>query len=242
MDGGSTDGSVDIIRRYAKHLTFWQSRPDAGQVQAINAGLRKATGAILAFLNSDDFLLQGALESVGEAYSQFPLASGWAGGGHDIAVDGYILQTRVPIDLEQHALANWTEHWIHQPGCFFSAKITREVGATLIPPTTMHLTLIFGCASPAARGSGELTGLSRLLGCTPRLRRCGIWRPCSKRSSSFSASMGTIIMPERHRPSSTKPKRQKPVGAAARLLYLTATRNRNAPDLYVRMPGTAAEA
>src|SRR5512135_2400607 len=72
MDGGSTDGSVEIIRKYANHLTYWESQPDDGQVAAINAGLRRATGEILAFLNSDDFLLQDALRNVAGAWVESP--------------------------------------------------------------------------------------------------------------------------------------------------------------------------
>ena len=54
MDGGSTDGSVDIIKKYEKYLTYWQSRPDDGQYTAITEGFRHTTGDIMAWLNSDD--------------------------------------------------------------------------------------------------------------------------------------------------------------------------------------------
>ncbi|PWB67658.1 MAG: glycosyltransferase, partial [Deltaproteobacteria bacterium] len=53
MDGGSTDGSVDIIRRYREHIAFWKSGPDAGQSDALRQGFQRATGEILAWLNSD---------------------------------------------------------------------------------------------------------------------------------------------------------------------------------------------
>lgn len=54
MDGGSADNSVEIIKKYEKHLTFWQSKPDGGQYAAINAGFAKTSGEIMAWLNSDD--------------------------------------------------------------------------------------------------------------------------------------------------------------------------------------------
>jgi glycosyltransferase involved in cell wall biosynthesis len=48
MDGGSTDGSVEIIERYAPYLTYWQSQPDGGQYVAINEGFQRSTGEIMA--------------------------------------------------------------------------------------------------------------------------------------------------------------------------------------------------
>lgn len=61
MDGGSTDGSVEIIRKYAPWISHWRSAPDRGQSDAINQGFALATGSVLAWLNSDDIYLPGAL-------------------------------------------------------------------------------------------------------------------------------------------------------------------------------------
>jgi glycosyltransferase involved in cell wall biosynthesis len=61
LDGGSTDGSVEIIEKYSRWIDFWASEPDRGQSAAINRGLRMATGAVATWINSDDMLCKDAL-------------------------------------------------------------------------------------------------------------------------------------------------------------------------------------
>lgn len=68
MDGGSTDGSVEIIKEYGRWLDFWISEKDDGQADAINKGLERATGQIANWLNSDDLLYIGALKRVAKAH------------------------------------------------------------------------------------------------------------------------------------------------------------------------------
>lgn len=72
MDGGSSDGSVEIIKKYEKYLTYWQSSPDGGQYAAINAGFTRATGEIMAWLNSDDRYHPNAFLKVACAFSEYP--------------------------------------------------------------------------------------------------------------------------------------------------------------------------
>jgi glycosyltransferase involved in cell wall biosynthesis len=69
IDGGSRDNTVELIKKYEKHLAYWVSEKDKGQSDAINKGLNRATGEIVNWLNSDDYYEKGALNKVGEAFS-----------------------------------------------------------------------------------------------------------------------------------------------------------------------------
>ena len=70
VDAGSTDDTIEIIRRYEDRLAWWVSEPDGGQSDAINKGIERTTGEIVSYLNSDDYLLPGALQTVVHAFWQ----------------------------------------------------------------------------------------------------------------------------------------------------------------------------
>jgi GT2 family glycosyltransferase len=72
QDGGSDDGTVDVLKRCEKQLSGWESRPDRGQAQAINRAFARTSGEIMAYLNSDDILLPGALSYVAEFFARHP--------------------------------------------------------------------------------------------------------------------------------------------------------------------------
>ncbi len=88
LDGGSTDGSVDILKKYGSRLAYWCSQKDGGQAQAIANGFAQSTGDILCWLNSDDLFLPGALSAVAECFSAHPEIETVSGGAYVIDSQG----------------------------------------------------------------------------------------------------------------------------------------------------------
>lgn len=72
IDGASADGSVDVIKKYRNKLAYWVSEKDSGQAEAINKGFAKASGEIIAWLNSDDYYLPGAVSSAVKIFEENP--------------------------------------------------------------------------------------------------------------------------------------------------------------------------
>ncbi|MFX0194956.1 MAG: glycosyltransferase family 2 protein [Candidatus Hodarchaeota archaeon] len=129
IDGGSTDGSVDIIRKYEDRLDYWASQKDRGQAHAINKGFAKAHGEIFGWLNSDDFLLPGAIWHIVEMRQKYPKAVAWVGGCYRIDPDGRILSMVIPNGLDRDSLADWgSRGYFHQPSCFFAAQAWHKRG------------------------------------------------------------------------------------------------------------------
>ena len=127
MDGGSTDESVDIIRKYEDGIDRWVSQRDRGQSDAIDKGFQLATGDILFWLNSDDVLLPGALGRVRRAFEEHPRwdvltgYSVWIDEGSRIAA-----MNRIPV--ETMCWLSWGIIHVCQQTCFFRRDVYHAVG------------------------------------------------------------------------------------------------------------------
>lgn len=125
QDGGSTDETLDILRRYEGWIT-WISEKDRGQADAINRGLHRARGEVLGYLNSDDVLRPGALHAVGEAFASRPETLFVYGRAAYLNTEG---KTVSPYLVRPDALKRLADAcFIAQPAAFFRRKVWDEVG------------------------------------------------------------------------------------------------------------------
>lgn len=147
MDGGSTDGSVEIVRRYAGRVAtqqwparcrgvtmHWVSERDEGQTAAINAGLRRATGDILGYINSDDLYFPGAFQRVVEAFRRDPAADFIYGDGDVIDRAGTCCWEWLSrpynhaVMTTYHFLWNDFTNYIMQQATFWRRRVRERLG------------------------------------------------------------------------------------------------------------------
>jgi glycosyltransferase involved in cell wall biosynthesis len=126
MDGGSTDGSVDIIRKYADRLAAWVSEPDAGQTDAINKGFAQAHGDIFAWLNSDDTYEPGAISEAVAFLQSHPDVGMVYGDANFIDSQGNLIGK---FPARQTDLKRLRRGYVHIPqqAAFFRGDLWREV-------------------------------------------------------------------------------------------------------------------
>jgi len=127
IDGGSTDGSVDVIKRYEHHLAYWVSEKDRGQSHAINKGLDRATGDLFNWINSDDILFPGALQRIAAAFICNPEADLIVGDNARSDKDGAIVRISAAPSRLTASPRGWLV-WVAQQSTFVSLLTLRRVG------------------------------------------------------------------------------------------------------------------
>ncbi len=144
MDGGSTDGSVEIIKKYEKHLTYWQSCPDGGLYQAVTEGFRRTSGEIMAWINSDDKYHPLAFTKVAAVFSNNPDIDWLTGRKSFWDASGNLskVEQRLGIFSRKKFLAgDFDKPYIQQESTFWRRSLWEAAG---------------GCLAPDARLAGDL--------------------------------------------------------------------------------------
>jgi len=128
IDGGSTDGSVDIIRRFADHIEYWVSEPDAGHADALSKGLHRATGDIVTWVCSNDVLLPTALEQVGKFFGAHPKVQWAVGNGLTIDENSRIIERVWAVPFTLNSILYWELWGTCQPAVFMRRAALEAVG------------------------------------------------------------------------------------------------------------------
>jgi glycosyltransferase involved in cell wall biosynthesis len=127
IDGGSTDNSVEIIRRHEKYLAYWVSEPDSGQTDALIKGFDRATGEIHGWLCSDDLFEKGALQEVGEFFSRNTSVDAVFGDTIFINDKGTVTRRYKTLPFSRWLLLN-TANYVPAPSMFWRSRIYEKVG------------------------------------------------------------------------------------------------------------------
>jgi glycosyltransferase involved in cell wall biosynthesis len=127
IDGGSTDGTLDIIKKYAGRISAWVSEPDKGQTDAINKGFARATGNILAWINSDDTYAPGAVAAAVGYLQEHPEVGLVYGDCNFINEHGRVIGRFNATQTDGRLLRRGYVH-IPQQASFFRADLWRQVG------------------------------------------------------------------------------------------------------------------
>jgi len=160
QDGGSTDDTVEILRRYEGSLTAWTSERDGGQADAINRGFAKTSGEIMAYLNSDDLFLPGSLAFVARYFAEHP--------GVDV-----LYSHRLIIDGDDHHVGSWIlpphdsdeltfVDYVPQETLFWRRRIWEAAGGQI--DASMHFALDWDLLLRMRAAGATMVRLPRFLG------------------------------------------------------------------------------
>ena len=137
IDGGSKDETVEVIQKYANRLSYWVSEKDKGQTDALLKGFRQSTGEIQGWLCSDDLLLPGALEKVGQFFAQHPHIDFIFGDALWIDAAGQLISPKKEMGWNRFVYL-FDHNYLPQPSCFWRRSLFERAGGLDI---NLHLTM-----------------------------------------------------------------------------------------------------
>jgi len=145
VDGGSTDGTAEIIQSQSDSLAWWVSEPDEGQASALNKGFARSTGDVLGFINGDDVLMPGAIRAVAQAFAAHPEVEIIYGGVEWIDASGASLGRHTGeisslTDILDIYRVWWGRRQWVQPEVFFRRQLWERIG---VFDTQYHLAFDF---------------------------------------------------------------------------------------------------
>lgn len=128
IDGGSTDGSLDIIMKYQQQIDHWVSEPDRGIYDAMNKGIRMAQGEVIGLLNADDLLYPDSISRVVKAFAANEITGFVYGPVHVINTSGEVEGSNNPLPPDQLYARMFHEMPFPHNGCFVARQVYEEIG------------------------------------------------------------------------------------------------------------------
>jgi glycosyltransferase involved in cell wall biosynthesis len=131
MDGGSTDGSVDIIKRYAHKLTYWVSEKDGGQYDAINKGFSKSSGDIMAWLNSSDIYYPWTFKTIAEIFQNLKVVEWICGMPTNLSTGIAPQRISIAKQKNKYDIISGDYMWIQQESVFWKRSLWDRIGGKI---------------------------------------------------------------------------------------------------------------
>ena len=129
IDGGSTDNTIEVIKKYEQYITYWVSEPDSGMYEAVQKGFEKSTGEIMAWLNSDDLYHRNSFFIVAEVFSSFPKINWLTGATTYFDEHGRIVEVKGSRKWSKYQFYLGQYRWIQQESTFWTRSLWNKSGS-----------------------------------------------------------------------------------------------------------------